>query len=444
MAWEQTIQSTFVHVHYMNRDGFGCSPADVHMLLDDILAVGYDGSLPKPIACELSESETRLVYNLYIYIALLGSFLHSLKSPKCHSSFWRILSMKTSKEANRVWKFNDDLQKASMHTPTPLSPVERTTVKYGSLGASHLNQAIRCFKASVKHESAGPVVVNGFLSPETLKLHDPEFYGAVQNGLSWVIIAGQVMTQYPSLAQLIQESANTGGQLQRKEGELQLARRIHNLTKHSGSHLTYTDMKETVLRSRPACASSGPFLFVFTMKYGGGEDASLLQETESYVRNQTSSQRMLGPAMWDALSSDYKQHQSIVRVRHALIRLCYISDEKFIGQACIRKLFSASMMGALKLAEELFCEIRDLVKTQGLANEFMDLISQWEHEAIKVLMDKKGSHKSIEEALQVKLQEIEGSGGPCLSTEWSGFAPSAPHEASSESTPANSTVILDS
>ena len=434
----------------MNRDGFGCSPADVHMLLDDILAVGYDGSLPKPIACELSVSETRLVYNLYIYITLLGSFLHSLKSQKCHSSFWKILSMKTSKEADRVWKFNDDLQKASMHTPTPLAPVERTTVKFGSLGASHLNQAIRAFKASVRHEPATTheVVVNGCLSPESLKLHDPEFYASVQGGLCWTIISSVVMEEWPCLAQLVQESANTGGQLQRKEGELQLSRRIHNLWKtmtgDKSRVVTYADMKNTILRSRPACAASGPFLFVFTMKYGGGGDASLLQETESYVRNKTSSQRMLGAGMWDALSSDYKQHQSIVRVRHALIRLCYISDEKFIGQACVRKLFSASMMVALKLAEELFCEIRDLVKTHRLANEFMDLIFQWEHEAIKVLMDKKGSHKSIEEALQVKLQEIEGSGGPCLSTKWSGFAPSAPHEASSQSTPGNSNVILDS
>ena len=62
------------------------------------------------------------------------------------------------------------------------------------------------------------VVVNGCLSPESLKLHDPEFYASVQGGLCWTIISSVVMEEWPCLAQLVQESANTGANCNERRG----------------------------------------------------------------------------------------------------------------------------------------------------------------------------------------------------------------------------------
>ena len=63
------------------------------------------------------------------------------------------------------------------------------------------------------------------LSMEKLMKHDPIYHDAVTHGLCWDVVSSEVLDAFPELASLIQLTANTSGQLQRKETELQLAKR---------------------------------------------------------------------------------------------------------------------------------------------------------------------------------------------------------------------------
>ena len=83
---------------------------------------------------------------------------------------------------------------------------------------------------------------------------------------------------YPQIAGLLQQASNTGGQLARAEGELQFGRRMHNvwtqLVKDSpGKDIPFKDVKSLLLRSKPQCATSIPFLWQYLLKFGGGQDA---------------------------------------------------------------------------------------------------------------------------------------------------------------------------
>ncbi len=410
MAWTTHIDSDFVHVHDKNRDGFGCSSSDVHALCDDILDIGFNPLEPKPICAELSPADSV-----------------------------------------RIQSFNEKLARNANDT-CPRAPIQQGSVKFGSLASSHLNQVLRLFKSCSKHdESKHPSLCqNGHLNPDSLKHHDKDFYEAVNRGLQWLVISNEVLHAFPILGQLIQESSNTANQLARREGELQLSRRIFNLWKDTQSSnpstsLTFNDMREQILRSRPAAAPSAPYLFAFVMKFGGGDSAVLLNETEEHVKANTSSQRFLGPQIWDLVSQNFKGAQHVVRVRHAFIRLAYISDEKLITAGDVRKLFGQSNMKQLVYAEDLMNEIRGLSHWNSLTPEFLKMVFDWEHEAVKILLGKKDSADCLERALQCQILKIHEAGGPLLSDRWVEFGSaetSAKDQPQVPNASSKSTVIL--
>lgn len=112
-----------------------------------------------------------------------------------------------------------------------------------------------------------------------------------------------------------------------------------------------------------------------------------------------------------------------MRVRHAFIRLAYISDEKLITVGDVRKLFGQSNLGQLKYAEDLMNEIRGLSHWSSLTGEFQKMVFDWEHEAVKVLLGKKDSADCLERALQTQILKIHEAGGPLLSDRWMAFGP---------------------
>ena len=53
--------SKYTACHPANRDGVGCVGSDCHLLLDDILAVGWDPSAPKPVCVEVRDTHDEVV-----------------------------------------------------------------------------------------------------------------------------------------------------------------------------------------------------------------------------------------------------------------------------------------------------------------------------------------------------------------------------------------------
>ena len=71
-----------------------------------------------------------------------------------------------------------------------------------------------------------------------------------------------------------------------EESELQICRKIINeIGKNANpSGVQWDSIKNAVLRSKPLCATTAPFLFQFVLRFGGGSTGSYLLLTDSYVR----------------------------------------------------------------------------------------------------------------------------------------------------------------
>ena len=81
------------------------------------------------------------------------------------------------------------------------------------------------------------------------------------------------------------------------------------------------------------------------------------------------------------------------------------------------------MLQKVTEAEHLMAEVRGLLPLVDIEKKFMSEILMWEMEAVEVLLDKKEvKHlKSVQVALQARIEMISESGGPVISDKWSSF-----------------------
>lgn len=103
---------------------------------------------------------------------------------------------------------------------------------------------------------------------------DEAFAAAVREGISWTVVSWTVAEKYPEFARLCQAAGNSIQQVARFEGELQVARKvltsIINIKKKTGrSDVTWSEVKEEVLRSKPPNSASLPLVFLFVLRFSG-------------------------------------------------------------------------------------------------------------------------------------------------------------------------------
>ena len=124
------------------------------------------------------------------------------------------------------------------------------------------------------------------------------------------MISCKVMEDFSSFGRCVQEYLNAPNQFARREGELQLCRRIQRAVEAHGGAVSFATIRDEILRSKPAGSASAPFLFAFVVKFA----SNLLQETESYVKGHASAEKLLGPEFWDGVSGNRKTGQPFVLV----------------------------------------------------------------------------------------------------------------------------------
>ena len=405
MCYTTRISPEFVYPHRSNRDGAGVLAHEVHGLAADIIAVGWDDAEPKPIAVELDAQESLLTE-----------------------------------------QFNQRLYDSSAGGMFPLAPVAPGSCKYGSLSGSHTNSVLRLFLNSCKNSQPNmqEVCVNDTLSMEALRLRDPGFADACVAGLKWTVLPSALMKEFEMLPGLIQQSANTANQIARAEGELQLARRIHNIWKglkdlHT-TEVTYQQVKDQILRSKPSCAGSVPFLWQYLLKFGGGQDARHFYELAEFVNVWGCTQRTaLGSEVWDLLSQDSKvPGELLIRVRHAILRVLFAHvDAKHLTLGDIKRIFSQGMVSKVVALEKLMAEVRQIAADGELPKKFYVDIQMWECNAVEILLDKRAVKHfkgKPECAIQFHLDYIEKQGGPHLTSKWESFQADEPDEDKSAKT----------
>ena len=365
----QRVSPRFVHCHPANRDGYGLNAMDCHSLLRDISACGWNWAQIDAMACEVPGSGP------------------------AHDS---------------VLEFN-------------------VAQQLGSGGScSHTNMALRLILAEMAHESDS-LCLNGRLNLERVRPHDAQLYEASQSGLRWRVISADVMQAVPKLASLVQEALNAGGQLQRREHELQLARRILNTWREVSAGrkepVAFAEIRDRVLRSKPPCAPCLPHMYGFLMRWGGGPSGSAMVETESVIKQfGSSTERSLGPEFWDAIGANLKKGEDGLRFRQALLRLAYLSPEKFIVPADCKRMCSANMLQPVLHVEGIMQEMRALASTAANKDAIMQEVFKFEMAAVAVTLDKRfrGMQRpaTVEACAQETIDLIAKEHGVALTKKW--------------------------
>jgi hypothetical protein len=259
---KQQLQPDMIGVHYENRDGLGVHAMDVMDLIHAISQVGWDDNVPSPICVEVGTD-------------------------------------------GKVGTFNQQLVSQSGGSIPPYPPGQP---RYASIACSHTNACLR----ALLHGAPGlpgmhdDIMVAGKLNVDLLRGKDPKFAEACQSGLTWRIISQVAVAEFPDLPSLIQSASNCTGQLAKGEHEVQLMRRICNTIQvclKNGRSANFPDLKNQILRSRPACGAAAPFMHRFLMKFSM-EATGLWDRVEQILRSSANSGRQLGADFFEALAAD--------------------------------------------------------------------------------------------------------------------------------------------
>ncbi|CAE7330223.1 unnamed protein product [Symbiodinium sp. CCMP2592] len=371
LLYHQKVHSSFIGVHPSNRDGCGVSAKHVHELLADLVGLGWSTSEFRGLCVEVSDSER-----------------------------------------SDVFRWNQELAENS-EGRVPGFPSE-THLKFATLAGSHTNQVLRCFLHKVPSD-AGKATEGGRLSLESLQRTDPDFHAACTEGAVWRIVSKVVPQRFPSFCQLAQSAANASGHVAREESELQLCRKIHGeVARHMGlgkSTVNYVDVKDAVLRSKPRSAGTVPALFVFTLRYSGGQHAHLLQETEKFVRAHGFNSRMLGPEIFEALNTEVKVNDPGAQVRHMLLHFAYgVEDGRALSVSDVKKTFSAGMAGKREEATRLLEACKALCVQHTVQPAIaLKAVGYLQVNMVAVLLEKKKfkKHASLQQAAEQFVKEIQ-------------------------------------
>ena len=234
------------------------------------------------------------------------------------------------------------------------------------------------------------------------------------------MVSRQVVERFPAFCKLAQSAANASGHIAREETELQLCRKIFRVleTKAAAgkSDLTFQDVKDEVLRSRPRNSGTVPWLFAFTARFSGGSQGHFLDETDQFVRAHGYPSRSLGPEVYKALSADLRGAEQRVLVRHMLLRFAYTSqDNRALSVSDVKRALAPSMAAKVKEMESTYLRVKDLAEQgQVPATLRLEALGFLQADLVGVLLDKK-KHESMEAACNHWAEKLASKSGTVLS-----------------------------
>jgi hypothetical protein len=354
VAYRLTIPPLLVGVHPTNRDGYGINAVDVHTLMDDIFSIGWDMAKVSALCVEL-----------------------------------------TTEDGQSIREFN---QRLVCESKGLLAPDHSDQMRFSSLWGGHTNQILRAITCSIPHTNPD-MCLGGTLDIQKIEKHDPEFGLAARGGLQWIVIPGTLLKDHPSMASFIQSAGNAPGQVAKPEHEMQLLRKIHNcclaLKKSHQGRVPYDEVKSRVLKSKPPGAQSLPGMFSFVIRHAGGEAASLLMETEAYIRAFSSSMVSLSPDVWDALAVDIKSHKQVSLFRHGLLKAMYtLHESRILHLSDVKKIGGKDMIPKVVAADEMMEQVRGLARANNVPhNVWVEVMGTMDIEMVMFTCDKR--HKTV-------------------------------------------------
>ena len=230
LSYNMPIHCRAIGFDRKNRDGVGGSPLEVLVIADQIAELGFSWAETRQATCvEIEPGDTET----------------------------EALNVKISSHAG-------------------MAPVEPNSIMYGAMASGHLNYVLRCIAAGV--EATSPLLSeDGHMSLPKLRLRDPDFASAVENGLRWTVLRWQVRKLYPEVLQVIQLARNMPAQINRAETEMQGLLRLHSLASTEqmhGADVDWKGIKKMALMSRPPWAENIDYMISFVVTKSGASRAN--------------------------------------------------------------------------------------------------------------------------------------------------------------------------
>ena len=270
------------------------------------------------------------------------------------------------------------------------------------------------------------------LSLEILATRDPQYFNAIERA-EWLVFSKEV-SSIPDLPTLLQQCANTAGQLTRPETELQLCFRIVNAwkahedkTNKSLEPVEYSKLAPTILRSKPPHGEVLPYLYKFILKVGGGSSGQLIRATEAFAKGFGSAGRSLGCKIWDSLSEEVRGEDQHILWRHAILKAC-LCYPNAISVNDIKKSFKHASIARF---ESMLNRLRGIGESLP-ANDLERILGIFQVESVMTLMAKKTTklvalfvlHESLDHAGFHAVESMRecGPGFAHLKSPWAGAA----------------------
>lgn len=275
------LKPMLIGVHHSNRDGMGIDCNHLQTLISNISSLGYVAS--------------------------------------GQQSFEKVcVELSDDPDSDRTRDFNVRLSAESCGK-LPAPDYGGSKIRFATVMGSHGNMAARAIEAKCLHPDER-LTFNGRLDPLRIP---SKWKDDIERGSEWKVISSSVSRQVPQLLCLLQAAGNCQQQVAKNEDEIQML--LKTLAIVNGRKCIWDDVASQVLRSKPRCGPSCPYIFQFIVKYGGSHH---LKEAESFIRAHGNASRELGAAVWECLAMDMKGSNSRVYWRHMVIKFAYCSEER--------------------------------------------------------------------------------------------------------------------
>ena len=286
-----------------------------------------------------------------------------------------VIEVHPGEPGKHIRDFNSRIAGKSQGGQFPLAPCAGHAIRFATVAGSHFTQACKCLFHGVRHRHRDESLnVGGNLNMQRLEQKDAEFARAVKGAVAYKVISWAVVEAFPELPCLAQAAGNASQQIQKSEGELQIASRvassINAFRKRTGQeHVSWGDVKDDVMRSRPPCSGTVPFLFTFVVKFQGGPDSWIFKETLGFIRSHGWGGRSMGADFWDNLSHECKGLNQRFLWRHMLLKLAFCGPDKIVSASDARRsLTSGALLQKVDDAERVLQKAKEIQKGLGSAS----------------------------------------------------------------------------
>ena len=225
LAYDFTLPPSLLGIHPSNRGAYGANEQTVHSLLDDIVSLGWDW-------------------------AELGS------DP---------LAVEEDPSSRYIETFNIELTSGS----ELLAPVEKGTLRAGTITNSHTVQGLRALIAGVTCDKKN-ISIGGKMSLAHVESKDPEVAKAATVGWRWTVLSHRCRSLYgDQLFELLSSTKNVG--IARSETEVEVLLKIFRLAKkyeERQAPIEWTAIMDVAKTTKPKCIDVIPTL-VGLIKHSG-------------------------------------------------------------------------------------------------------------------------------------------------------------------------------